>query len=172
MLHVYICSCYLGFANCVFQQSCRLVWQLFYNMRIDNWFCAGSQTESIPVQLYAVSENYSNLAKYFHQCLFSNCRYSLSYIPCCHCNWPHAGHFHHSPGKLLLSTLAHLLSLGHTSNYICFSVFVFVFLVLIYYYYLIITEILYVIWMIFMQSWPEGLVGFWSNSETSCNLLS
>lgn len=138
--HVYICSCYLGFVNCVFQQSSRLVRQLLYLMRIDNGFCAGSQTESIPVQLYAVSENYSNLAKYFHQCLFSNCRDSLSYIPCCHCNWPHAGHFHHSPGKVLLSTLVCLLLLGHTSNYICF---VFVFFS---------TEILYVIWMIFMQS--------------------
>jgi hypothetical protein len=40
--------------------------------------------------------------------------------------------------------------LGHTSNYIWFFLF-FCFFVLIYYY-LIITEILYVIWMSFMQS--------------------
>ena len=89
-----------GGANCV-PTKFQVGMKLFYYIRNNNGFCAGSQTESIPVQLYAVSEDYSNLAKYLHQCLFSNCRDSLSYVPCCHCNWPHAGHFHHSPGKLL-----------------------------------------------------------------------
>jgi len=87
------------FAMLVFQSVRASMMRFLSWAMLTNFMCAGCQTEGILIQLYAFFESHANLAKYFYQCLLSNCRYPLPHLSRCYNNWFGACDVCDCPGK-------------------------------------------------------------------------
>lgn len=89
----------------VFLIVMSIYYEVLFMSDSDNDMCAGCQAKGLFIQLHAVFKSHANLAKYFYQCLFSNCRYSLPHLSRGYNTWSGACYVCYCPGKHSFSVL-------------------------------------------------------------------